>query len=113
MIIGWKKTLEEYGGEWIGYENRETKKQAEEECPKCKELNEKWGNEHYVAYCDECLDKRLDKKFVEQEDIIYALQETLRQEQMVSQKYEKALREIIKRSDSMIPYQIAKQTLEK
>jgi hypothetical protein len=31
-----------------------------DECQNCKELNEKFGNENYVATCDKCLDRRLE-----------------------------------------------------
>lgn len=33
---------------------------AKSECKMCKYLNEKWGNEHYVAICWDCHDKRVD-----------------------------------------------------
>ncbi|MGG4434544.1 hypothetical protein AAXE64_08280 [Priestia megaterium] len=33
----------------------------ENKCKKCKELNEKWGNEYYEAICWDCHDKRVDE----------------------------------------------------
>lgn len=31
------------------------------DCEKCKELNEKFGSEEYVAICWDCHDKRVDE----------------------------------------------------
>lgn len=33
----------------------------ENQCEKCKELNKKFGNEHYEAICWDCYDKRVDE----------------------------------------------------